>query len=158
MFKEYAVIFLSLGVAMALQIFLTGAQTKRFMRRLRDLRKDGRTSIGKAGNIYKGKMFCVLVIDDENKIVHAEQLSGWTVFAKLKPVSGLIGYTLDELMDESKPLPVNKKILEAFRSAGSEFYKEDSKTVAQEPVIFDSSEFVEEVPEVQDAVNSPEDN
>jgi len=120
---KYTFIILILAAGWLLQVWSVGQQTRNFYKRMKELRKDGRSSIGLAGNIYKGRIYTVLVVDEEDRIVHAEKLAGLTVFAKLKPVSELIGVTLEDLMDEDKEFNLTKKTMQAFRHAGKEFYK-----------------------------------
>jgi DNA-binding transcriptional regulator of glucitol operon len=120
---KYAFIILVLAAGWFLQVWLVGQQTRNIYNRMKVLRKDGRTSIGLAGNIYKGRVYTVLVVDEEDRILHAERLAGVTVFAKLKPVPELVGVPLEELMDEGKDFGLPKKTLQAFRHAGKEFNK-----------------------------------
>jgi len=67
-----------------------------------------------------------LVVDSDKKVVHADELSGWTIFAKSKPVAELVGISLDELMDEENELPVRKKTLASFRHAGGMIIKKEN--------------------------------
>ena len=118
MVAKYTFIILTLAAGWMLQVWLVGQQTRNFYNRMKELRKDGRASIGLAGNIYKGRIYTVLVLDEEDRIIHAEKLSGITVFAKLKPVPELIGVTLEDLMDENREFDLTKKTMQAFRHAG----------------------------------------
>lgn len=127
--SNITIIILGLAAAWFAQVLLSGWQTRRFFERTRLLRKDGLLSIGAAGGMYRGRLFVVLVINQNDQIVHAEQMSGWTIFAQLKPVSELKGLFLSELMDESKSIPVRDKTLKAFRNAGSEILKAREKMV-----------------------------
>ncbi len=131
MVAKYTFIILTLAAGWMLQVWLVGQQTRNFYNRMKELRKDGRASIGLAGNIYKGRIYTVLVLDEEDRIIHAEKLSGITVFAKLKPVPELIGVTLEDLMDEDREFGLTQKTMQAFRHAGREFYKAE-ETDAEE--------------------------
>ncbi len=126
MLNEYAWLFFGLALMWVVQSLLTVWQSNRFMKRFRELRQDGAAAIGSSGTKYKGRVYTVLVVDSEKKIVHAELLSGWTVFAKTKPVDELIGVSLDELMDEENELPVKKKVLAAFQHAGGMIIKKEN--------------------------------
>jgi len=121
--NNVTIIVLGLAVGWFVQVLLTGRQTQRFYNRMKVLRKDGTASIGTTGGIYKGRVYVVLVIDGDDRIVHAEQLSGWTTFSDLRPVPELQGKNLSELMDEQNPLPIKPKVLQAFRNAAREIYK-----------------------------------
>ena len=131
---KYAFIFLTLAVAWMFQVWLVGQQTRNFYNRMKVIRKDGRTSIGLAGNIYKGRVYTVLVLDEDDRIIHAEKLSGITVFAKLKPVPELAGVTLDDLMDEGNEFGLTKKTMKAFRHAGKEFYKAEESDAEKDSI------------------------
>ena len=116
-----AVVILGLGIAWAVQLFLSYWQMNRFYGRVFKLRKQygGTASIGMEGSSWKRRQYAVLVVDNEKRILAAEQLSGWTIFATLKPVDGLNGVTLALLCDDNVSLPIskNKKLLLAFRNA-----------------------------------------
>ena len=100
-----------------LQFGLAFWQMRRFYGRLTSLRHDGLTAVGLSGNRYKGRAYAVLTVDENNRIVHAEKFSGWTIFAGLKPVPELIGMSLDEVLAQSTTLPVDKKLQAAFANA-----------------------------------------
>jgi len=104
-------------VAWILQYGLTFFQMRRYNKRLNELKKMGPTAVGMSGSMYKRRAYGVLVFDDTDKVVCAEQFSGWTVFAGLKPVKELEGLTLNEVKDESVELPISKKIRSAFINA-----------------------------------------
>ncbi|NOX61961.1 MAG: transcriptional regulator [Chloroflexi bacterium] len=120
-----------IAIAWALQLALTLWQTRRFYRRLYELRRDGRSAIGMAGSIYRGRIYVILVVSEDNIIRHAEKLSGWTVFASLRPVPILVGKPLDLLLKETDDsLSLSKKEREAFLNAANnllEFEQEDGE-------------------------------
>jgi len=104
-------------IAWIIQYGMTFFQMRRYNKRLNELKKMGPTSVGMSGSMYKRRAYGVLVFDDQEKIVRAEQFSGWTVFASLKPVKELEGLTLNDVKDESIELPISKKIRSAFANA-----------------------------------------
>lgn len=132
------IIVLGLAVGWFVQVLLTGRQTQRFYNRMKVLRKDGVASIGTTGGIYKGRVYVVLVVDKEDRIVHAEQLSGWTTFSELRPVPVLQGKNLADLMDEQNPLPLKPKMLQAFRNAARDIYKSREAKVSQDEAVQES--------------------
>ncbi len=114
-------IILLLVAAWIAQLGLALWQTRRYLRRLAVLRKDGTTSVGMAGSAWRKRVYAVLVVDDAGKIIHAEQFSGWTVFATLKPVPDLVGHTLAEILEgEPETFGIKKKIFLAFQNSASE--------------------------------------
>ena len=120
-------IFIALAIAWMVQLYLSYFQMRRFYGRVSELRKsyrDSLVSIGLAGTTWKRRQYAVLVIDKNNKrILTVEELSGWTVLAKLQPVKGMTGYTIDDLFDDTKEFPVPEKLLLATRSAAEQIIK-----------------------------------
>ena len=125
MARNYTYIILALAAGLALQLYFTGWQTKRFYKRLKEIRKDGLTSVGLQGGAWSGRTYAVLVVDEDKKILHAEKLSGMTIFSNLKPVPALVGLRADEILDETREFPLRKKLMKAFRNAAKEFFKEE---------------------------------
>ena len=97
----YGFLFLGLAFAYGVQLFLTGWQAKRYYKRLKELRKDGLTSVGMAGGNGQGEPMVSLLLM-KIKIVHAEKMSGMTIFSGLRPVEGLVGLDVAELLDENQ--------------------------------------------------------
>jgi len=127
MAQNYSIVIIALAIGLALQLLLTGWQTKRFFSRLKIIKKDGLTSIGLEGGIWSGRRYAVLVVDEKQNIVHAEKMSGLTIFSKLKPVPELVGINAADLIDETRKFSLNKRILKAFRNAAKEFFKDDGE-------------------------------
>jgi len=115
-------LIIGLVSAWILQLGLSLWQMRRFHARVRELRKDGRVSVGLEGGTYKGKVYTVLVIDEQEKVRHAEKLSGITVFEGLKPVPALVGQPVALLLNEGAEFPIRKKVLASFRKAAEAFY------------------------------------
>lgn len=102
-------------------------QMRRFYGRMIELRKNGLTAVGLSGDRYKGRSYAVLTINEHDRIVHAEQFSGWTVFAKLRPVPALEGITLHDVLKDEAQLPVSQKLRTAFINAASDLQKAREK-------------------------------
>jgi glucitol operon activator protein len=113
----------SMAIFLALLVlawFLQGAlsfwQARRFYGRIQQLRSYGRTAVGMSGSLYRGRAYGVLAVDDKDRIVRAEQLSGFTIFAQLRPAEELVGRTLSELLSE--PVEgLSAKVYGAFKMA-----------------------------------------
>jgi DNA-binding transcriptional regulator of glucitol operon len=121
--KLGSTLIIAFVLAWVIQFAMTYLQMRRFQKRLSELRKEGVTATGMSGSMYKRRVYAVLVIDQNEKILHAEQFSGWTVFAGLKPVKDLEGLTTNEIVDEEVKLPIPKKIRSAFQNAVEEIEK-----------------------------------
>ncbi|RCK75057.1 MAG: hypothetical protein ANABAC_1774 [Anaerolineae bacterium] len=114
-------IILGLAGAWLLQLLLSYFQLRRFYGRVSQFRKTGNiVSIGVAGSTWKRRQYAILVVDPKTEIIHqSEQLSGWTVLASLKPVHGLEGMTIKDLLNDETPLPkhISGKLALALRDA-----------------------------------------
>jgi glucitol operon activator protein len=124
--NAYTWVIIGLAVAWFLQLVLSMRQLRRFYARFSELRKAGRCAIGMEGSIYRRRVYAVLVVDDNDKVIHAEQLSGWTVFAKLRPVESLVGRSLTEVT-EGQLEGVPPKIARAFQKAAADILAADEK-------------------------------
>ncbi len=104
-----------------LQLGLSYLQMKGFYGRVAQLRRHGRTAIGLDGGMYRGRQYGILTVDSRDVIRHAEQLSGFTVLARPKPVQALVGQPMDILFEEdgAERLGISPKQFAAFRHAAT---------------------------------------
>lgn len=116
------------------QFGMAWMQMKNFYARLRVLRREGLTAVGKSGSQYKGRAYGVLVVDENQVVKRAEKLSGMTVFAKLKPVPQLVGTTLDQILDEPNRFDLSKKLDDAFKHAATELQNAPQEAIDKEKV------------------------
>jgi DNA-binding transcriptional regulator of glucitol operon len=102
-----------------LQLGLSYLQMKGFYGRVAQLRRAGRTAIGLEGGVYRGRQYGILTVDSRDVIRHAEQLSGFTVLARPKPVRALVGQPMSILFEEDGAgrLGIPPKQFAAFRHA-----------------------------------------
>lgn len=131
-------IILGLALAWGIQYALAFYQLRRYHRRVAALRRSGVVATGVAGSSWRRRQYAVLVVDANNRIVHVEELSGWTVFAALRPVKGLDGRPMSDLDDETLNLPVSDKLLLALRNAASYIKDAAAKKAQAAPPIEDS--------------------
>lgn len=121
-------VFLALlVVAWILQGVSSFWQTRRFYGRIQQLRTLGRCAVGVSGSIYRTKAYAVLAVDVQDRIIRAEKLTGFTVFAQLQPVDALVGYTLSDLL--AGPVAnLSPKLYSAFRMAAEALVREHAAT------------------------------
>jgi DNA-binding transcriptional regulator of glucitol operon len=125
-------VLVALVGAWAVQIVLSNHQMRRFHRRTQTLRRLGtHMATGVTGTIYRRKVYGVLVVDRDRRVVAAEQLSGWTVAARLKPVPELVGLDLDVVGQGDPPAGVPAKHWAAFGHAAGFLSKELARTPAR---------------------------
>lgn len=122
--ENMGVIFILLIIMWGAQFAMTYFQMRRFYGRLKVIRKAGLTAVGMGGGQYKGRAYGVLTIDDDDRVIHAERMSGWTNFSGLRPVPEMEGMPLANVLNESIELPVKSaKLQEAFRNAARDLDK-----------------------------------
>lgn len=113
-------IVVGLFLVWTVQIFLSNMQMQRFHRRSQVLRKQGsHMAIGLAGNMYRRKVYVVVVVDDDGIVTAIEQLSGFTVLATSKPVPGMAGRSVWEIGRADPPAGLDDKTWEAIDHAAS---------------------------------------
>ena len=118
--ENLGVIFVMLVIMWSLQFGLTYLQMKKYTKRLKVIRQDGLTSVGMTGGKYKGRTYGILTVDENNQVIHAEKMAGWTNFSNLRPVPDLVGLNLDQILDENLELPISNKLRLAFRTAAND--------------------------------------
>ena len=74
----------------------------------------------------------MVVVDKQKRIAKVEQLSGWTIWASLKPVEGLEGRPVSDLLDESVELPVPRKLALALRNAATYIQEAEQRAAEKE--------------------------
>lgn len=119
-FDNFTIFLIGLVVMWLFQFGLAYFQMRRFYRRMVQLKRTGLTAVGLCGNQYKGRAYAVLTIDENDRVVHAEKFSGWTVFANLKPVPEMQGLSLEEVLADATRLPVSQKLQTAFNNAAKD--------------------------------------
>jgi DNA-binding transcriptional regulator of glucitol operon len=121
--ENLGVFFVLLAIMWVLQFIMTYVQMQKYTKRLKVIRQDGLTAVGMGGTKYRGRAYGVLTIDNDNRVIHAERMSGWSNFAGLRAVPELIGMKIEEIADEEVELPVSKKLRVAFRNAANDLIK-----------------------------------
>lgn len=130
---NYVIILFALVIMWLLQFGLAYYQMRRFYARLIQLKRRGLTAVGLAGNRYKGRNYAVLTIDAQDHIINAEQFSGWTVFAKLRPVPEMVSMPLKDVLSDQPELPVSNKLQKAFVNAARDLQTEREKQTQSQP-------------------------
>jgi DNA-binding transcriptional regulator of glucitol operon len=127
--NRYAGLFLAIALVWILQLGFSLLQTRRFHKRVFQLRKEGnQTSVGMSGSTWKRKVYGVLVVDEARTILRAEKLSGFTVFASLQPVPELGGKPMS-VLDQDEPVAgLNEKLWKAFQNAAGFIKNKDSRS------------------------------
>ncbi len=113
-------ILLSFIFVWLLQLSFSYLQMRQFNRRVFALRSKGvKTAVGMAGNMYKRRVYAIVVVDSARQVVAAERLSGWTVFARPLPLPQIIGCSLEQLQSADPRFGISKKLWQAIQHASS---------------------------------------
>ena len=106
-----------------------------FYSRLAEVKRGGLTAIGMCGDRLKGRNYAVLTVNDDGIVVHAEQFSGWTVFARLRQQPDIEGMSLAQLRQDDVDLPVSDRLRVAFRNAAEDLWKAQNGKPEEEEAI-----------------------
>ena len=124
----------ALGVMWLAQFGLSYLQMKRYYGRVAKLRRTGLCATGMSGDRLRTRAYVVLVLDESRRVKNAENLSGITVFASLKPVPQLLGLHIHDITPESAPPKgVSGKLWTAFCSAADHLRAHLAKSAVPAP-------------------------
>jgi glucitol operon activator protein len=134
MFESQTVfIVVALAAAWLLQIWMSTQQMRRFNERTQRMRRLGtHTAVGMSGNTYRRKTYAALAVDAAGVVTAAEQLSGFTVFARPRPVESVNGIHIDEVGRGEPPAGVTAKEWAAFDHAAEFIRKKLAKEAAED--------------------------
>ncbi len=99
-----------------------------------------------AGSAWKRRIYAVIIFDQANHILAVEKLSGWTIFANLKPVDGLVGVALEDLFLKEAELsvPYNKKLFAAIQDAAKHVLDMQQRKKLEQSQIEEQGQLIEE--------------
>lgn len=100
------------------QLYLTYRQSMAFNRDVTALRKDGTVTVGVAGSRYRGgRAFVALAVDDHSVVRNAVTLSGFTTFARGRPLPALFDTKTSRIRGEAAIPGLSTQQREAARQA-----------------------------------------
>jgi DNA-binding transcriptional regulator of glucitol operon len=112
------------------QLYLTYRQSMAFNDAVRRLRTSGTISVGAAGKRYRGgRAFVAIAVDEHSVVRDAITLSGFTTFARAKPLPALFGLRLNVLCGEREIPHTSRQQREAARQA-AELYRAGTRVRA----------------------------
>jgi glucitol operon activator protein len=80
------------------QAVMTFRQSTSFNKAAHDLRSAGTVAVGVGGRPYRGgRAYVALAVDDQNRVVKAVTLSGWTTFARPHELPAVVGSSVNRL-------------------------------------------------------------
>jgi DNA-binding transcriptional regulator of glucitol operon len=117
---NYFLLLLAVVLGWMVQLVFTYRQSTAFSADSRAMRRSGQVSIGVAGRRYRGgRAFVAIAVDDDGIVRDAISLSGFTTFARSKPVPPLIGARINRVRGDREIPGLTRQQREAARQAAS---------------------------------------
>jgi DNA-binding transcriptional regulator of glucitol operon len=112
------VILAAVVAGWAVQLYLSYQQSMAFNRQVLRLRSSGTVSVGAGGKRYRGgRAFVAIAVDDHGIVRDALCLSGFTTFARPRPVPALFDRKLNAVRGERDLPQLSRQQREAARQA-----------------------------------------
>jgi glucitol operon activator protein len=112
------VILAAVVAGWAVQLYLSYQQSMAFNRQVLRLRRSGTVSVGAGGKRYRGgRAFVAIAVDDHGIVRDALSLSGFTTFARPRPVPTLFDLKLNAVRGERDLPQLSRQQREAARQA-----------------------------------------
>ena len=96
---DFWFLIIILGVSYLAQMGFSFFQLQDFAKAYASLRKRGKVAIGKRKNALSAGSIALFLIDDAGTIVEAKALSGLTVGARFKPLTGFDGMGIEHVTE-----------------------------------------------------------
>lgn len=129
-------IFIAIFVAAwVLQIILTYKQNQYFRKTIRDLTHQydsGYLGVGVVKKRFGIGSIVILVADLTGKVVHGQELTGVTVFARFQPLSEIIGQPLEQIFTRKE----QGSRMEAMKLAAERIVEQQTKAAKNESDLF----------------------
>lgn len=111
-----------------IQLYATYRQSVAFMADVRKLRQSGTVSIGIGGKRYRGGRAYVAIAVRDGIVQDALTLSGWTTFARARPLPGLIDWKVSQVKGDREIPGLSTQQRLAARQAAELLKREGSPT------------------------------
>jgi DNA-binding transcriptional regulator of glucitol operon len=111
-------VIVAIVIGWMIQLYVTYRQSVAFNASVRTLRRAGLVSVGMGGRRYRGgRAIVALAVDTSGTVRDTLCLSGWTTFARGKPLSPLIGVGVERVRGDEQFASLSKAQREAARQA-----------------------------------------
>jgi glucitol operon activator protein len=110
------------------QLYFTYRQSVAFMADVRRLRQSGTVSIGIGGKRYRGGRAYVAIAVKDGIVQDALTLSGWTTFARARPLPDLIDWKVSQVKGDREIPGLSTQQRLAARQAAELLKREGSPT------------------------------
>ena len=100
-----------------LQSIFVFFQARAFARRITQLRHEGRLAIGLGRSRFRVRLFAIVVVNREDRVVKVETLSGWSVFARPRLLPRYAGLPVAELPQAVRAQKASRQLQGAIDQA-----------------------------------------
>jgi DNA-binding transcriptional regulator of glucitol operon len=83
--------------AWIVQIVLSYRQAIEFAHRIAEMRRVGKVAVGVGRGRLRSRVYAVVAVGADQRVVGAEVLRGWSTLSKAKPIPGLLGLPYERL-------------------------------------------------------------
>lgn len=104
-------------VVWVLQSTFVFFQAKAFAQRITQLRHEGRLAVGLGRSRIRIRMFAIVVVDRQDRVVRVETLGGWSVFARPRLLPRYVGLPVAELPDAVRAQKPSRQLQGAIDQA-----------------------------------------
>lgn len=100
--------------AWIVQIVLSYRQAIEFAHRIAEMRRAGKVAVGLGRGRFRSRVYAVVAVGRDDRVVGAEVLRGWTTLSKPKPIAGLPGLPYERLCDTPAVADFDEALRDAF--------------------------------------------
>lgn len=119
---EWILLLAAVVCGWIVQLMMSFRQSTAFNRCVLDLRRSGTVSVGSAGKRYRGgRAFVAIAIDDHGIVRDALSLSGFTTFARARPVPALFGLKVNQVRGDRDVPHLSDRLRNAARDAATHY-------------------------------------
>jgi DNA-binding transcriptional regulator of glucitol operon len=101
-------------IAWVLQLVLSYRQAIEFSHRIADLRRQGTVAVGLGRGFLRARVYAVVAVGRDDRVVGAEVLRGWSTLSNSKPIPGLPGLPYERLCDTPAVAGFDKALRDAL--------------------------------------------
>lgn len=121
---SWIIILAAVVCGWVVQLVLSYKQSNSFNRAVFELQRSGTVSVGVAGKRYRGgRAFVAIAVNDHGIVRDALSLSGFTTFARARPVPPLLGMKLNQVRGDREVPQISHRLREAARDASTHYRK-----------------------------------
>lgn len=111
---ELVVIIGLIVAAWLVQIVLSYRQAMEFAHKVADMRRLGRVVVGLGRGRLRSRVYAVVAVGHDDRVVAAEVLRGWSTLSKPKSILGLPGLPYERLCDTPAVADLERSLRDAL--------------------------------------------